>query len=175
MHKKCLSILFLILISLFSTITFAETISLYENNLANSKIAATVKPDDTLLVIYSPEKSEWIKVANPKTGDVGWVKQKDIKNPLVITKATGSTFQQEIIVGDKEKKPFSYHIFQYKGTAPVKQEDAKKKMQMMMKRMQKDQAEMQSFMHVMHDRMNKIMNEMMDMPEVQTNNASKQK
>lgn len=61
----------------------ADTLNIYEKPDTHSKIIATAKSGDNLIAIFYTDKKDWIKVANPKNGEVGWVKASEIKGPII--------------------------------------------------------------------------------------------
>lgn len=56
----------------------AKTINLYSEPKTDSKVASTINTEDGVTIVYTPKSGEWIKVANPSNGDVGWVKSNDL-------------------------------------------------------------------------------------------------
>lgn len=124
---------FLLIITIFfavlSTAVFAGALSIYEKPEANSKVIATMKSGEQLMPIFYTEKKDWVKVANPQNGDVGWAKVSELKGPMVITKVNGTEMQQQIIVGkdsEKKKQPQIYSVIQYSGPGELKLEEAQK-------------------------------------------------
>ncbi len=67
-----------------STTIFATSLNIYEKPEGNSKIITSVQSGDQLMPIFYPDKKEWVKVANPKNGDVGWVKADALKGPMIV-------------------------------------------------------------------------------------------
>ncbi len=61
-------------------LAYAETVTLYQEPKADSKTVATVDLAKGIVPIYTPDGSDWIKVADPSNGNVGWIKQSDFKN-----------------------------------------------------------------------------------------------
>jgi len=70
----------LVVFMLFATATTvsAKTINLYSEPKTDSKVAGTMNTEAGVTMVYTPKSSEWIKVANPSNGDVGWVKANDL-------------------------------------------------------------------------------------------------
>lgn len=63
------------MVMLFSTTTvIAKTINLYAEPKTDSKVTGVVNTDAGVTIVYTPKSGEWIKVANPNNGDVGWIK-----------------------------------------------------------------------------------------------------
>jgi len=65
----------------------AATLSLHQKPEADSKIVGQVDLDKGVLTIYQPKSSEWVKVANPANGDVGWVRVRELRSfsPVMTT------------------------------------------------------------------------------------------
>lgn len=154
--KKTLSFLGAVIAVFFTNAIFASDLSLYENPDVNSKVVTTLKSGSQLIPIYSPEKGEWVKVANPKDGTVGWVKSEDLKGPVITTKINDSGVQQTIIT-NKEKSPQIYEIIRFSGPNALSNEDAQKIAQAMEKRQQK----MRESMNKMQESVQKMMQNMM--------------
>lgn len=77
MKRLLTSAIFAIFI-LLSVTTFAKTINLYSEPKTDSKTTGTVNTAKGVTIVYTPKSGEWIKVANPENGDVGWVKSGDL-------------------------------------------------------------------------------------------------
>lgn len=61
-----------------SSTVSAKTINLYSEPKIGSEVASAMNTEDGVTIVYTPKSGEWIKVANPKNGDVGWVKSSDL-------------------------------------------------------------------------------------------------
>jgi uncharacterized protein YraI len=92
--KRLLSYIFVVAMLFASATAFAKTINLYSEPKTDSKVAGTVNTEAGVTIVYTPKNSEWIKVANPTNGDVGWVKSNDLGNNgynmRIITSADGT-------------------------------------------------------------------------------------
>lgn len=64
--------------ALTASSVFAKNIDLHLEPKADSKVAGMVNTEAGVTIVYTPKNSEWIKVANPANGDVGWVKSADL-------------------------------------------------------------------------------------------------
>lgn len=85
----------LVLTALFASATVsAKTIHLYSEPKTDSKVASTMNTEAGVTIVYAPRNGEWIKVANPSNGDVGWVKSSDLGsngyNMRVFTSGNGT-------------------------------------------------------------------------------------
>ncbi len=88
---------------------FAKTIDLYEQPKDGAKVIGTLDSQEGIIAIYTPEKSTWIKVADPRNGNVGWVKVKDLGS----ASTTDYTFTQRFI--NTGNSPQTYQIIQFGG------------------------------------------------------------
>lgn len=69
----------LVVAMLFATTSaFAKTINLHQEPKADSPSTGTINTEAGVTIVYTPKTGEWIKVANPNNGDVGWVKSSDL-------------------------------------------------------------------------------------------------
>ena len=115
--KKIFTLISFICLFCMNTV-FANDLNLYENPDAKAKVVTTLKSGEQIMPIYSPANSEWIKVANPKDGAVGWAKIADLKGP-VITVITSNG-------GDNSKGQQFYQIQAFGGVQQIKPEEAEK-------------------------------------------------
>ncbi|HSW70850.1 MAG TPA: hypothetical protein VLH77_02600 [Gammaproteobacteria bacterium] len=126
--------LIVFLILLFSPLSlFAKSITLYEEPKESAKQIGSLDPQAGIIAIYTPEKSDWIKVADPRDGKVGWVKVKD----LGTTETTEFTFTQRYI--NTGKTPQSYQIIQFGGPNKMTPEQV----QQQLKQIEQQQLQMQ--------------------------------
>jgi hypothetical protein len=102
----------------FSSLAFAKTINLYDQPQSTSKVVATIDTSNGVVSIYSPEKSDWMKIGDPKNGNVGWVKKSDLGDAKINFNimTSGSNGQ-------------NYQVFQFGNSAPYSSKDATKAMQ----------------------------------------------
>jgi len=113
---------------LLAPISFAKTINLYDQPKNDSKVIATLDSDAGIITIFTPKEGGWVKVADPRNGNVGWIKATDMG-------ATGVNFT----VMSTGNGGHGYQVIQYSGTQPytpqqiqLKQEEFQKEMQRMM-------------------------------------------
>lgn len=124
MRKLILSILSLLATSV-APVALAANINLYETPDVKAKVVATVDSSDALTPIYYPNnKGEWLKIANPKDGTVGWVKTQDLKAPIVITSVQGPAVRQTVIMNN-DKGQQVYHVEEYSSTKQLTPEEIK--------------------------------------------------
>lgn len=155
--KKFLFVTAILFSTILTTAAFAS-LNMYEKPDAKSKKVASIKEGKQLIPIFYTEKKDWVKVANPQNGDVGWVKTSELKGPVIITQVNGSKVQQQIITSDdgKEKEPTVYSVIQYSGPKKLSPKDAKKAI----KEMQERQRKMRKSIRKMQGEMQKSMREM---------------
>jgi hypothetical protein len=72
----------MVLLSITSIAT-AKNITMYEEPKTASKNAGELDSQVGVITIFSPKNSEWIKVADPRDGKVGWIKSNELNNTKV--------------------------------------------------------------------------------------------
>lgn len=98
---------FLLLNITFSAIAWANEINLYEQPKTEAKVVGKIDLSAGVIPIFTP-KGDWIKVADPQNGNVGWIKSTDLNA------GTGNstvTFTQRII--NNGKGPSSYQVIEF--------------------------------------------------------------
>jgi hypothetical protein len=86
-----------------SSVAFAKSIPLYEQPLTTSKVVGDVDLSAGVIPIFTPKGGDWIKVGDPKNGNVGWIKASDLSGT-----SSSFSFTQKIISDGKE--PQTYKI-----------------------------------------------------------------
>lgn len=107
----------------------AKTINLYDQPKMDGKIVGTVDSTTGIIAIFTPKEGGWMKVADPRNGDVGWIKLTDLGN-VGFTVNVMST-------GDGSH---GYQVFQYGNTKPYTPEQLREielRQQAIQKNMQK--------------------------------------
>lgn len=118
-----------------SGLALAKNINLYDQPQTASKVVGTIDTSSGIISIYSPEKSEWMKVGDPKNGNVGWVKKTDLGDTKI---------NFNIITNGKGGQ--NYQVFQFGNGSAYSTEDAAKTMKEIEARQQVIQQEMQKAM-----------------------------
>lgn len=120
-----------------SSISMAKSITLYEQPKTDAKVVGTVESNAGIMTIFTPKDGDWVKVADPRNGNVGWVKASELKG-------MGVHFNM-MQVGDGDH---AYQVIQYgdKVATPEQIEKMTKEMRLKQEVLQKD--------------MNRMMNEM---------------
>jgi len=155
--KKTLMTILMLTAILFSFTVFAKPLNLYQKPNLKAKVVAKMYAGEQLVPIYFPKKSDWVKVANPKNGEVGWVKFADIEGKSSLPNAEGFSWKQKVVVDKKDKnaKPKVYRVVEYDGSKPIKPEQIKKIVGDMQKQMEQIQIYMQQFTQSMLQQFNK--------------------
>jgi len=136
--KRLLTSSLLAVMAFGAATAFAKTINLYSEPKTDSKVTGTVNTENGVTIVYTPKSGEWIKIANPANGDVGWVKLSDLG---------GNNYNIRVIsAGDGAH---SYSFYQSGGnTVQYSQEQFDKQMQ----QFEKQQRMMQIHMnHMLSD------------------------
>jgi len=118
----------------FASTCFATKINLYDQPNANVKPIGTIETNSGIIPIFTPKDSAWTKVADPTNGNVGWVKQADLK-------AGGFTFTQEVI--STGNKPTTQSFTLYGSPSPLTAAQT----QEIMNRIVQSQKDVQNMMH----------------------------
>lgn len=110
---RLFSFIFMMLSVCFVSVTFAKSINLYDQPADSAKVVGTVDMSVGVIPIFSPKEGTWMKVGDPRNGNVGWIKASDIAN------GSGSpasfSFTQRTVT-DSKGVPHSYQIIQYGNT-----------------------------------------------------------
>lgn len=120
----------LILLGSFS-VCFAQNINLYDQPKSDAKVVGTIDSAAGMVPIFTTKNGDWMKVGDPRNGNVGWVKTIDFSNGN-----SGFSFTQHVI--DTGKGPQQY-ILQLGIPKPLTQEQSAA----IIKQIQQQQADMQ--------------------------------
>ena len=145
--KKSLLTVFAFASLIIAALAHAKSLTLYSKPEAASATVATVESGDRLIPIYSPEKSDWIKVADPSNGNVGWLKRQDLGLNQQQPKLYQKRIEKES--GDKKNGPYRHEVYEYKGTEKLSEEQ----MKAMFDNMQRQQEQMHAAMQSMFNNM----------------------
>lgn len=124
------SIFAIALASLALNTAQAKPINLHEQPKTDSKIVGTVDSATGVITIFTPKTGDWVKVANPTDGNVGWIKATELSH-------TGFRFNV-LSTGDGAQ---GYQIIQYGNMQPYTPEQfsqTMKKIQLQQQTWQKD-------------------------------------
>lgn len=134
-----------IILSLPVTV-FAKEISLYDQPKSDAKAIGAIDLSAGIIPIYTPKEGGWVKIADPKNGNVGWVKSSDLNS--AVTSQSIFTFTQSI----DNKTPTTYRIIQFGQPTNLTPEQTKT----LVKQMQTEQQEMQKSMQNMMRNMDQL-------------------
>jgi hypothetical protein len=88
---------FLILTALLATVVFstasAKSINLYADPKADAKSVGTMDSNASMVPIFTSKDGAWMKVGDPKNGNVGWVKTSDLTD----RNSSGFSFSQQTV------------------------------------------------------------------------------
>lgn len=108
--RSCSFMLSLILMTFFSANAIAKEVNLYENADATSKVVGKIDAAKGLVPIFTKPDGTWLKVGDPRNGNVGWVKASDLINSG--TGPSSVSYQQQII-NDGKGVPRAYQVMQF--------------------------------------------------------------
>lgn len=130
-----------------------KTVPLYTNPDASSKIVMNVSQGQNFITIY--QQKDWIKVADPQTGNVGWIKESDFNQ---MTTQVGPVIQHYVInQKDANGKNQQYVVTEVtSGSQRMSDQDAQK----FIAQAQESQQQMQNDMNNMMSDMMRNINDM---------------
>jgi hypothetical protein len=156
--KNLLKLFFAAFLSFFAITSFAKSVALYDSPNEKARIISKVVSDAPLLIIYQSKKGEWIKVANPQDGDVGWVEIKNLSGPLIKSSINKNTISQQIIT--KDGKSNSYQIFEYNKTKKLSPDEVRKRNEALLREFHRQQQDMEESMEKIHRSIQGMMRDM---------------
>lgn len=101
--KTLISLSIAFLTALLTSTIFAKDINLYDQPKNDAKIVGVINSEKGIIPIFTPKDNSWVKVADPKDGNVGWIKSDDLN-------MNGSNFSFKII--NSGSGPEGYQIIQ---------------------------------------------------------------
>lgn len=135
--KLILSLFSLAVLSLTLNVALAKNINLYDAPKDDAKVVGVLDGEAGFVPIFTPKDSEWVKVGDPKNGNVGWIKANEL------SKSGSSGFSFKII--NMGTGPNSYQIIQMGSPHPYTTEQSKnlfKQMELHQQTIQKDMQQM---------------------------------
>lgn len=88
----------------------AKDISLYDTPDANAKAVGKIDIAAGIVPIFSSKDGKWMKVGDPRNGNVGWIKSDDLTNS---DGSTSFTFTQRVINDGKAAKGNTVQYIQF--------------------------------------------------------------
>lgn len=136
---KILSALIVAFSLFFVSLSYAKNINLYEQPKADSKLVGTIDSNAGIMTIFTPKEGGWVKVADPRNGNVGWIKSTDLNDIgfHVNVMTSGDGTQQ-------------YQVIQYGTTKPANPAQLSESMKQMQLRREAIQKDMQQMMQDMY-------------------------
>jgi hypothetical protein len=135
-HIVSLCLLFTMLVA--TTIVHAKIINLYEQPKADSKQIGSIDSAVGMISIFTTSDGNWIKVGDPRNGNVGWIKSVDLN---------GKNINFNLIkMGDDNHQ---YQVIQYGNAKPLTSAQMSNTMKQMELREQEIQKNMQKMMQDM--------------------------
>lgn len=150
MRKTLFLTLFLLGSLFFNFSAFAKSINLYDEPKDQAKIVGTLDSNKGIIPIFTPEKGDWIKVADPRNGNVGWVKMKDLGS----ADTSEYTFTQRFI--NTGNSPQTYQIIQFGGPNKMSADQVQLELKKAEQQQQKLQENMNKAMQNMLNDMNSL-------------------
>src|SRR5437762_10466083 len=126
-----------LLLGLFTQLSFAKTINMYEQPKKGSKIISTIDTKAGIINIFTPEESLWTKVADPRNGNVGWIEIKELNDPNTVVSYNVTT---------TENGGNSSSVVQFGNTGPQTKEQLQNTIKALQQRQQELQQTMQKMM-----------------------------
>lgn len=93
----------------FSSFSYANEINLYAEPKADAKVTSTLDLAAGVIPIFTPKTGDWIKVADPRNGNVGWIKSNELNKASSKTTITYT----ERIINQGRQGSNSYQIIEW--------------------------------------------------------------
>lgn len=121
------TITLLLSLSLLHSMAWAVEVNLYDDAKQDAKVVGKIDLSAGVIPIYTPKDSQWVKVADPRNGNVGWVLASELNN----AQGGAVTFTQKVT--NDGAGPQTYQAVQYGNNPQTGNTD------MTMQRMQEQQ------------------------------------
>jgi hypothetical protein len=139
----------MLVILFISPSCFAKMLTLYEQPKTGSKSVGTIDSEAGIIPIFTPKDSQWIKVADPRNGNVGWILSSD----LSANNSNGFSFTQKVI--STGNGPHSY-VIQWGDPRVLTPEQSKAFFEHLQEQTQSIQKDTQKMMQDMLKNMNQL-------------------
>lgn len=106
---SCLTLAASMVILSNSAPVMAKELQLHEQPKADAKVIAKIDTAAGVIPIYAPKDGQWVKIADPRNGNVGWVKSSELAH----TNSSRTTFRLSQETVNEGKAPVSYQIIQF--------------------------------------------------------------
>jgi hypothetical protein len=154
-HRLISTSIILTTICLTPILAYANAINLYDEPKDNSKVVGTIDLATGIMPIFTPANSSWTKVADPRNGNTGWVKNSELKD----SKGNSISFSQRVT--DNGNGGQSVQV-QYGSPAMTPQQT--QKMEMLLQQQQKAA---QESVAKMQEHVGQLMNQLKDVYSTQ--------
>ena len=103
-------------------LVFAKNINLYDQPKNDAKVVGTIESTNTMVPIFSDKTGNWMKVGDPKNGNVGWIRVSDVTNAKSDNNVSGFSMTEQTI--DTKNGPTTYRTIQFGNGTPANPESA---------------------------------------------------
>jgi hypothetical protein len=128
---------------IFASVSSAKMLTLYDQPKTDAKTVSTIDSEAGIIPIFSPKNSEWIKVADPKNGNVGWIKSAE----LTAGNESGFSFSQKFISNGKGPQSYIIQFGTPKMLSPEESQAFAKRLQEQTQAIQKQTQKMMQDMY----------------------------
>ncbi len=156
-----------------TTLQLQKSLPLYTTADTTSKVVTNITQGQSLITVY--KQGIWVKVANPQTGDIGWVKQSELASAA----PQSGPMVHHYVVNQKDAngKNQRYEVTEFSsGPQIISNQDAQKfvtQMQQQQQQMQNDMNNtMADMMHNFSDMQKMFWNNFPSVFVVRDNNTS---
>ncbi len=104
---------------LLSTTSFAKMINLYELPKTDSKVVATIDATSSMIPVFTNKTGDWMKVGDPKNGNVGWIKVSDAAEFTSPSGATSTSVSMSAKTIGTANGPQTYRTIQFGNPEPM--------------------------------------------------------
>ena len=109
LHQSLRLIAMTMVLFFFANNAFANDINLYEQPQAAAKIVGTIDSTKGFIPIFSTSDGQWVKVGDPRNGNVGWAKMADLQT----TNGPAGISVMQRTVNDPSGVPKSFQVFRF--------------------------------------------------------------
>lgn len=120
-------LLFLFTLFFSANRAFAKDINLYDQPQLAAKIVGTIDSTKGFVPIFSTPDGQWVKVGDPRNGNVGWAKTADLST----TNGPAGISVMQRTVNDPSGVPKSFQVFRFldPNTTPEQRKDMSQDLQ----------------------------------------------
>ncbi len=152
-NRNIMTFLLTIIALFFAPLTFAKMINLYDQPKADAKILDTLDSEKGIVPIFTGDKGQWMKVGDPKNGNVGWIKISDLADKSG-SLSTSLSVTQHIV--KTPSGPKTYQQIELATPKPMSDTESQALIKQMQTREQEMQKNMQKMMSDFYKDMNSL-------------------